>query len=184
MQMFFYSIPARGDSRAQEELNSFLRSHRVLNLHREFVAQGDNSFWALAVEYMEGTHSAVDSQKRSGRERIDYKETLSPGDFALFAKLREWRKTAAEKEGVPVYAVFTNGQLASVASKRPSSMAQLREVEGIGEARAGKYGAAVLSLLASATGLACAQSTNGSDGTPAGVGTHVNKEVAPPTETP
>jgi len=46
MQMFFHSIPARGDSGAQEELNSFLRSHRVLTVHREFVAQGDNSFWA------------------------------------------------------------------------------------------------------------------------------------------
>ena len=50
MQMAFFAIPARGDSGLQESLNAFLHSHRVLSVHREFVGQGDNSFWALAVE--------------------------------------------------------------------------------------------------------------------------------------
>ena len=50
MQMAFFAVPARGDSGLQESLNAFLRSHRVLTVHREFVGQGDNSFWALAVE--------------------------------------------------------------------------------------------------------------------------------------
>ena len=50
MQMAFFFIPARGDVGTQEDLNAFLRSHRVLTVHREFVGQGANSFWALAVE--------------------------------------------------------------------------------------------------------------------------------------
>jgi DNA helicase-2/ATP-dependent DNA helicase PcrA len=53
---------------------------------------------------------------------------------------------------VPVYAVLTNEQLAAVATKRPASAAALREVEGIGEAKAGKYGSAVLGLMAAAAG--------------------------------
>lgn len=170
MQLQFFSVPARGDGGAQEELNSFLRSHRVLTVHREFVAQGDNSYWALAVEYMEGTRPPDGGQQRGGgKERVDYKEALSPGDFALFAKLRDWRKTVAEKEGVPVYAVLTNGQLAACATKRPSSIAELRDIEGVGEARAGKYGGAVLEIVAAAT-----PSASGTDGTPA----------IPPAETP
>ena len=55
MQMGFFAIPARGDSGLQEDLNRFLRSHRVLTVHREFVGQADNSFWALSVEYLEGS---------------------------------------------------------------------------------------------------------------------------------
>ncbi len=167
-------------------MNSFLRSHRVLTLHREFVAQGDNSFWALAVEYMESAvpPAPAAGDGHGGRQRVDYKEVLSPADFTLFARLRDWRKNVAEKEGVPVYAVFTNGQLAAVATKRPASIAQLREVEGIGEARAGKYGDALLSLLASATGPASAQSANGGDGTPACADTHADREAAAPTEMP
>jgi hypothetical protein len=46
MQMSFFSIPARGDSGLQEDLNRFLRSHRVLTVHRDFVPLGENSFWA------------------------------------------------------------------------------------------------------------------------------------------
>jgi hypothetical protein len=40
MQMAFSSIPIRGDSGLEEDLSRFLRSHRVLTVHREFVAKG------------------------------------------------------------------------------------------------------------------------------------------------
>ena len=53
---------------------------------------------------------------RGGKQRVDYKEVLSPADFALFAKLRDWRKATAEQEGIPVYAVLTNEQLAAIAT--------------------------------------------------------------------
>jgi hypothetical protein len=64
--------------------------------------------WALAVEYLEGPALSGPGKTRGGKPRVDYKEVLSPADFALFAKLRDWRKTTAEKEGIPVYAVLTN----------------------------------------------------------------------------
>jgi len=151
--MAFFSVPARGDAGLQEDLNVFLRSHRVLSVHREFVGQGENAFWALAVEYLVGPLlSGGGAAACGGKERVDYKEVLAPADFALFAKLRDWRKSVAEKEGVPVYAVLTNGQLAAVAAKRPAAAAALREVEGIGEAKAGKYGGDVLGLVAAAGG--------------------------------
>ncbi|MDD2240508.1 MAG: HRDC domain-containing protein [Kiritimatiellae bacterium] len=152
MQMAFYSIPARGDAGLQEDLNRFLRSHRVLTVQREFVAQGDNSFWALAVEYLEGPAPSGPGSARAGKPRVDYKEVLSPEDFAMFAQLREWRKAVAEREGVPVYAVLTNEQLAAVATRRPASAAELREVEGLGEAKAAKYGEGVLAVVKASLG--------------------------------
>lgn len=150
--MSFFAIPARGDSGLQEDLNRFLRSHRVLTVHREFVGQGDNSFWALAVEYLEGPAPSGpgSGDGRGGKQRVDYKEVLSPEDFALFARLRDWRKATAEQEGIPVYAVLTNELLAAIATKRPESAAQLREVEGVGEGKAGKYGEGVLAIVAAA----------------------------------
>ena len=51
MQMAFFAMPARGDAGLQEDLNRFLRSHRVLTVRREFVAQGDNSLWALSIAW-------------------------------------------------------------------------------------------------------------------------------------
>lgn len=147
MQMAFFAVPARGDNGLQESLNAFLRSHRVLTVHREFVGQGDNSFWALAVEYLEGAAGSKSGSSGSRKSRVDYKEVLSPADFAMFAKLREWRKATAEQEGIPVYAVLTNEQLAAIVTTQPSTRAQLRDVEGIGEAKDGKYGDGVLRVL-------------------------------------
>jgi superfamily II DNA helicase RecQ len=152
MQMAFFQIPARGDAGLQEDLNRFLRSHRVLSVHREFVAQGDNSFWSLAAEYLESAATAGSGASRGSKKRVDYKEVLSPTDFAVFAKLREWRKATAEQEGIPVYAILPYEQLAAIASKHPSANSGLREIEGIGEAKAAKYGQGILHSLLQAGG--------------------------------
>ena len=174
MQMAFFSVPARGDAGLQEDMNVFLRSHRVLTVHREFVGQGENAFWALAVEYLNGPVLSGGGATRGGKERVDYKEVLSPADFALFAKLRDWRKGVSEKEGVPVYTVLTNEQLAAIATKQPASLATLREVDGLGEAKAAKYGEAVLKLVASTGGPTTVSAATRPDGT----------EAVPPEKTP
>lgn len=72
---------------------------------------------------------------------------LKPEEFEVFSRLREWRKGMAEQEGVPVYVVFTNEQLAEMVKKRVSTKAGLKEIEGVGDARVEKYGAAVLERM-------------------------------------
>ena len=147
MQWAFFRIPVTGDALA-EELNRFLRSVRVLVVHREFVAQGDASFWALAVEY-QASEAAVasHSSRRDSDRRVDYKSVLSADDFTLFARLREWRKEQANTDAVPVYTIFTNDQLAEIAKRRCSTVAALGEIDGVGQGRIEKYGQMVLAML-------------------------------------
>lgn len=147
MQWAFFRIPVTGDSPA-EELNHFLRSVRVLVVHREFVAQGDASFWALAVEYQSAEATvASHSSRRDSDRRVDYKSVLSADDFTLFARLREWRKEQANADAVPVYTIFTNDQLAEMAKRRCSTVAALGEIDGVGQGRIEKYGQMVLAVL-------------------------------------
>jgi superfamily II DNA helicase RecQ len=61
----------------------------------------------------------------------------------VFSRLREWRKGVSEKEGAPVYTIFTNEQLAQMVQKEVRSKAALKEIEGVGEARVEKYGEAI-----------------------------------------
>jgi hypothetical protein len=84
--MAFYSIPARGDAGLQEDLNRFLRSHRVLTVHREFVGQEDNSFWAMAVEYMEGPAPSGAETMRGGKQRLDYRGRWGQGAWGLWSE--------------------------------------------------------------------------------------------------
>ncbi len=148
VQMRFFIIPIRGMRESEEELNRFLSGVRVVHIHREFVDQGDNSFWSIAVEYLTGDSAqsgSFGSGKRRGR--VDYKEVLSMEDFAVFAKLRDWRKQKAAEEAVPVYQIFTNEQLAAMAERRVTSRSELMEIEGIGEGRCEKYGKFVIEIL-------------------------------------
>ncbi|MEM7600331.1 MAG: HRDC domain-containing protein, partial [Verrucomicrobiota bacterium] len=84
--------------------------------------------------------------------RIDYKEVLAPDDFAIFTRLREERKRLAEVEGVPVYAIFSNAQIAEMITSDCRTAEQLRGIEGIGEAKIGKYADAFLKILGQGKG--------------------------------
>lgn len=136
----------------EESLNRFLRQKRVLTIHREFIHDGINFCWILAVEYLSGENQKTGQPSgRSGKNRVDYKEVLSPEDFAIFAKLREWRKEKAGEDGMPVYTIFTNEQLAQIVVQRTLSKTRLREIDGIGESRIKKYGDTVIQLMSEMT---------------------------------
>ncbi len=147
MQLKLFILPVKNLAEAEAEMNVFLRSRRVLAVKKEFVSDGENSFWTFCVEYLEGT-ATTGGTSLSGRPKVDYKEVLKPEEFQVFSRLREWRKGVAEKEGVPVYTVLTNEQLAQIIQKKVGSKAGLKEIEGVGEARVEKYGEAVLQALA------------------------------------
>ena len=148
MQLKLFILPVKNLSAAEAEMNAFLRSHRVLAVKKEFVSDGENSFWTFCVEYLESAPDITSGTSLSGRPKVDYKEVLKPDEFEVFSRLREWRKGVAEKEGVPVYTVLTNEQLAQIIQKKVSSKAALKEIEGVGDARVEKYGEAVLETLA------------------------------------
>lgn len=147
MQLKLFILPVKNLAAAEAEMNAFLRAHRVLAVKKEFVADGENSFWTFCVEYLESGAGAAGGSSLSGRPKVDYKELLKPEEFEVFSRLREWRKEVAEKEGVPVYVVFSNEQLAEMVKKRVAGQAQLGQFEGVGQARVQKYGAAVLERL-------------------------------------
>jgi superfamily II DNA helicase RecQ len=146
LQCKFFIIPVGDIEEAEVEINRFLRSVRVVNMQRDFVDQGPNSFWSVAVEYLSAAKSAGE-KNRLKRSKIDYKQVLSPEDFALFAQLREWRKGEAAEIGVPVYPIFTNEQLAKIAEQKIRTKAGLQGIEGVGEAKVKKYGEAVIEIV-------------------------------------
>ena len=125
MQIRIFSIVVSDLDRGCEELNGFLRSHRIATVDREFVADGSNSFWSICVTYTEGQSPTPHTP---ARKRIDYRDVLNESDFAIFAKLRTLRKSLADKEGVPAYALFTNEQLAELVKRRCRTKSALGEI--------------------------------------------------------
>jgi superfamily II DNA helicase RecQ len=152
MAIKFFSVPALAAAEAEAELNQFLRTHRVVTTTRELVSGSGTPVWCIAVEYLDGTVAGVTGDQQGRRNKIDYREVLAPADFVRFSKLRELRKKFADEEAIPVYTVFTNEQLAVLATKQPKTAAELQQVDGVGEAKAKKYAERVLALLAAMNG--------------------------------
>jgi superfamily II DNA helicase RecQ len=145
MRYAFFSIPALSSADAVAELNALLASRRIAAVEKHFVADGQNSFWAISVSFLE---SGEQVSQGSGKSKVDYKEVLSEKDFSLFVKLRDLRKKLADQEAVPAYAIFTNEQMAEMVKIKAASIAALSNISGIGKARVEKYGAQFLALLA------------------------------------
>ena len=146
MQLKFFTIPvmADGNSAMEDELNAFLRGHRILNVQRELVNNGQMSCWCCCVEYLEGS-KGIDSRTGS-KEKIDYRTVLSESDFEKFRIMRECRKILAEEEAVPPYAVFLDEHLAAIAQKAEINEDALKSVNGVGEKKIEKYSKRFLEL--------------------------------------
>jgi superfamily II DNA helicase RecQ len=125
MKFEFFSIPACSPEQGQEELNSFCSSHRIASIEKQFVANGEQSYWAICVSYLDGQKKITPP----GKIKVDYREILEEREFAVFAKLRSLRKTMAEKEGVPAYALFTNEQLADTMQQKENDPRYASRIE-------------------------------------------------------
>ena len=88
----------------------------------------------------------VRSRSSSGAKRTATE--LSGEDGALFEALRRWRAAVAKEADAPAYTVFANKTLEALAQVRPGSLDELLTVSGIGQAKADKYGEAVLAVIA------------------------------------
>ncbi len=148
MQLKFFRIPIHDTDGFTEELNAFLRGQRILSVQRELANESGSAWWAVCVEYLPAVVTgARASLNGSGKGKIDYREKLNADDFAVFSALRDVRKELAERDGVPVYAVFTNEQIAEMVTKKADSLAALRKIEGVGDSRIEKYGERFVSAL-------------------------------------
>ena len=147
LQYKFFAVPIPYGLDDEETLNAFLKTVRLVHVHREIVCQDARHYWAVAVEYLSGTGVASHKAVESVKKKIDYKEILSSEDFVVFSRLREWRKTTAIREAIQLYAVFMNEQIVAMVKNRVTSKAALLEIDGVGAARVNKYGDEVLAIL-------------------------------------
>ena len=133
-----FFIPHGDDGDAQKRLNDFLSSHRVCKVERAVFPEG----WTFCVEWLPGDGP----QGGGGRsaERVDYMKVLPPDEFRRFSALRDRRRSIAQEEKVSAYLVATDAQLAALAKVENPTVADLRGIDGFGDARIEKFGARLL----------------------------------------
>ena len=144
MQLKVFTVAAIGGDAQLDEVNAFLRSNRVVSVDRQLFLQDGVAWWSFCVTWLASVavhQSASDPQRKSSK--VDYRETLDPEVFAVFSRLRVVRRALAEADAVPAYAVFTDAELAQIASLPQMDEKRLLSIEGIGAKRVEKYGRAL-----------------------------------------
>jgi ATP-dependent DNA helicase RecQ len=65
----------------------------------------------------------------------------------LLGALRTWRSAMARQRGVPAYVVLHDATIEGIATARPTTLAQLRGIPGIGDKKLEHYGDELLALV-------------------------------------
>lgn len=130
------------------EVREFIKDKEVISVTDYHFIKNDVPYLTFVFRYFphraEIEASFLPKEKQNQDE--DWKKLLTDADQGLFNILRDWRSQRCKKDGVPPYIIFTNLQLAMIVKKRPQSIAELTQIEGIGKGKAQKYGEEVLSI--------------------------------------
>ncbi|GAB16464.1 ATP-dependent DNA helicase UvrD2 [Gordonia effusa NBRC 100432] len=84
--------------------------------------------------------------------RVQALAELSPADTELFDALKAWRLDQAREQAKPPFVVFSDRTLIAMATARPSTIAELGKISGVGSSKLESYGADVVEIVKAASG--------------------------------
>jgi superfamily II DNA helicase RecQ len=143
MKYKFFCIPIFGGEE-EASLNQFLSSQRVLEIDKKIVDINGNAMLSFCVKYIAESTSWASSRQK---EKVDYKNKLTPEQFEIFSKLRAIRKLFAGEEGLPAYAIFTDEELSLIASLENITEKSVGEIPGIGVKKKERYASRIIQVL-------------------------------------
>jgi hypothetical protein len=122
-----------------DEMNIFMRSHKVSGPPREEFYVGDGGpIWCFLLRYTEG--AAPSSSQQSGgwnRDKKDWAKELTKGQYELFEELKPFRRKVADEvgQGNQVYKVLTDAELAEICKLKKFTVAEALKINGIGQSK-------------------------------------------------
>jgi DNA helicase-2/ATP-dependent DNA helicase PcrA len=84
---------------------------------------------------------------RPERSRGAGKPVGPPVGGPLFDRLKAWRRTRADADGVPAYVIFHDATLAQIAERKPRDRTGLAAIGGVGPTKLERYADEVLSIV-------------------------------------
>lgn len=151
MQIQIFTIPVTGGEEAVGEMNRFLRANRVSDIQKTVTQSGGTSYWTFCVSYLPQNPVKV-SEAEPRKGKIDYRDVLEEQAFARFCEMRKIRKTVADNEAIPPFAVFTDAELAEIARLEAVTPQSMRSIPGIGARKMEKYGQYFYNVTENETG--------------------------------
>ena len=106
---------------------------------------GCETDWLEKAASRKGTLPKSSKKRRSDAPPV----SRGPAFDALREMLRSWRRSEAERQGIPAFIIFPDTTLDNICAAIPDSIEALLKVNGIGEQKAKRYGARILEMVRS-----------------------------------
>ena len=132
-----------------EYLQGLLHGIQIVEVSDHFFTHAGIPCLTLLVRYREEDGNKKNQKIR--RRTYSIRE-LDSGEKALYDLLSKWRRERSRSEGIPPYMICNNRQLVELVQKKTVSLSALKEIQGIGEAKAAKYGEELIQIVKKFTG--------------------------------
>jgi ATP-dependent DNA helicase RecQ len=128
-------------------------------IHHGFLLQDIQNFSVLKLtpdaQGVLRSEQSLELARPRSREKAAKKPAaalrLDGDSMQLFESLRNLRKKLAEEKGVPPYVIFGDAALVEMSQRQPANEAEFLEINGVGQVKLERYGAAFLEVIASVT---------------------------------
>ncbi len=136
MQFKLFKIPVSSPEQS-EELNTWLRSHRILGVERQFCPD-NGGYWTFCVEYMDGAVSQESAPAYRNKKK-DPAEGLSEEHQRRFFEFKGIRLKVAKEKDIPPYAVFTDRELIKLVQTTPLNEETAKKIKEVAPSRLNNY---------------------------------------------
>lgn len=138
---FQFSESVRGFD--DEPMQTFIVDKEVIEYTEHFFVHEKTPYLTVLISYRDIAREA--SKKRSRGK--DPRKELDDREKKVYDALKAWRTARSRQDGVPVYIIANNRQLAEMVKIKAGTKADLAGVKGIGDAKVAQYGADILKIL-------------------------------------
>lgn len=112
---------------------------KITNMGLDFIKKPISFMMTEDHSYTETDDPSIVSSSKGGGGAV--------ADEVLIKLLKDLQKSVAKKNGVPPYAVFQETSLEDMALKYPITMDELKNIYGVGEGKATKFGRPFIELI-------------------------------------
>lgn len=146
MPVKIFTIPFNEETQTFHDdlVQQFCVNKRVHKIETRFFTRNHQPFWTVAIQF---------GQILSEEKNIRINGTPGPehqlddAQKALLLRLKEWRRSAAEQAGFPVYLIATNAHLVSIIQQKCVSLESLKLVKGFGKSKIEKHGQEITQIV-------------------------------------
>lgn len=148
MKLHVITVPLTGPD-GPATLEALQATHDIARYDHYLVDLADGPAVAIVAAVRDRPRGPNRPPKKARQTAEKLLAELSPDARDRFERLRAWRRMTARDEGIPVYALATNAQLAEMARLDRPSKSKLGDINGFGKRKIERHAGAILDLLSS-----------------------------------